>query len=455
MTENKIYLWFKNRENASWFFLIIAGISLGLVVSGNPKWASIIVIAGCFSLLAIVFPEQVAWLALISVAISPQYIISTKILGIEVSSLHKLFILYALIPYLLTRGVRKIINPPIIAYLIILTYTFILSSRPEFLDTVQPFKSFIGLTTAWFIFSLNWNPRRIPKYIHGIGSLAIINVLIGIALHLLRIKPVYAQEYTGAFRLTGSTIAAHLAMLAFIGIAAAMGEAARGKKNFLWLGLLNFGILAATGTRGATLGALLLFLPFSLRQLTHLIHGKIAVRVLQASLIAGVIFVVALPNFITRVAGNQWENGINTSGRLEAWTFFFQQANQNPWFGRGLGAGTVLNQGQINSSFRVPHNEYLRTYVDGGIIGSILVSGAFILLFHEILSKIRPKARPYLMSLILGFLIYSFFDNTLSTTQFAVPFGWYLAIYYTRERYESFKASLSVKKPGLNELAHT
>jgi teichuronic acid biosynthesis protein TuaE len=449
MIENKIYLWFKNRESTSWLLILLAGITVGLAVAFNPRWASIIVIVGCFSLLAIVFPEKAAWLALISVAISPQYILSTEIMGIEVSSLHKLFILYALIPYLLSRGVRKIINPPIIAYLIILFYTYVLSTRPEFLDALQPFKSFIGLTTAWLIFSLNWNPQRIPKYIHSIGFLAIINVLLGIALHLLRIKPVYAQEYTGAFRLTGSTIAAHLAMLAFVGIVAAMGEVGRGKKNFLWLGVVNFGILVATGTRGATLGALLLFLPYGLRQLKRLIRGKVAVVVLRASLIAGVIIVVALPNFITRVVGNQWESGINTSGRLEAWAFFFQQANQNPWFGRGLGAGTVLNQGQVNSSFRVPHNEYLRTYVDGGIIGTILVIGAFILLFHEILSKIRPKSRLYLMSLILGFLIYSFFDNTLSTTQFAVPFGWYLAIYYTRERYESLKASLSIK-----ELAH-
>jgi teichuronic acid biosynthesis protein TuaE len=449
MIENKIYLWFKNRESTSWLLILLAGITVGLAVAFNPRWASIIVIVGCFSLLAIVFPEKAAWLALISVAISPQYILSTEIMRIEVSSLHKLFILYALIPYLLSRGVRKIINPPIIAYLIILFYTYVLSTRPEFLDALQPFKSFIGLTTAWLIFSLNWNPQRIPKYIHSIGFLAIINVLLGIALHLLRIKPVYAQEYTGAFRLTGSTIAAHLAMLAFVGIVAAMGEVGRGKKNFLWLGVVNFGILVATGTRGATLGALLLFLPYGLRQLKRLIRGKVAVVVLRASLIAGVIIVVALPNFITRVVGNQWESGINTSGRLEAWAFFFQQANQNPWFGRGLGAGTVLNQGQVNSSFRVPHNEYLRTYVDGGIIGTILVIGAFILLFHEILSKIRPKSRLYLMSLILGFLIYSFFDNTLSTTQFAVPFGWYLAIYYTRERYESLKASLSIK-----ELAH-
>jgi teichuronic acid biosynthesis protein TuaE len=416
--------------------LITAGVFIGIGYYLSPLlligllFVILIVLSGLF------FPTYTAWIALLSVAISPQYLITQNLMGLEISSLHKLVIILAIIPFVLKFGFRDKKNIIIIAYIFSLILTYTVSSTPPELGITQPIKSFIGLTLGWIIFSLNWIKVNHRKFILSIALLPIISVGTGVVLHLLGIKPLYGIEYTGAFRLLGANIGAHLAMLAVVGIMASMGEALRegNKKFYLWIAIINFAILVATGTRGATLAALFLFLPYILSQFKRLILGRMAKHLFAVSIIAVAIVLIAFPNFITRITGSTFEQGINTSGRLAAWEFFIHQANENPWFGRGLGAGTMLNQGQVHSAFRVPHNEFIRMYVDGGIVGTMILLTAFLSVFLRIKRSLSGPIYNYLTMIILAFITYSIFDNTLSTTQFSVPFGWYLGLIYAREK---------------------
>ncbi|MBN1668948.1 MAG: O-antigen ligase family protein [Anaerolineales bacterium] len=400
---------------------------LAVVTSYQPLAGLVLILVLVYLGLAYLVPEKLAWLGLFSVALSPQYVVGAQgLFGIETSSIHKLVILAALLPYTLKYGFREKFNSPILVYSLILVWTYFIPERHPNLGSLQPIKSFLGLTLGWFVYMLKWSPKR--KYLRSLAWLALVNIAVGVLLYFLGIRGFYATDFTGGFRLNGSSIAAHLAMLAWIGTAVSMGEVARGKRQYLWLGLANFAIILATGTRGATLGALFIFLPYGLESLQHFFQrGRVARAFLLLGLAALLVAVVAMPNFLRRTFIDN-SGAINTSGRYDAWEFFITEGQEAPWLGRGFGAGTVANVGQVNSAFRVPHNEYIRMFVDGGLFGAALVLGSFILTFRHILRNQTGRRRSALLFMLLGFAVYSFFDNTLSTTQFSLPFFWYLGI---------------------------
>jgi hypothetical protein len=414
--------------------ICILGILFGYGIVHQTKMAGLLFLFSLFAIAGFLLPETMAWLILLSVAISPQYFIrSGGILGIEISSLHKLAILGGITPFVLRFGLREILNAPIVAFTIVLGLTFTLSDMHPELSTLQPFKSFIGLTLGWIIFNINWNPKHADKYLLSISSMAIINLILGILLFIAGVRSFYYFEYTGAFRLAGSSIAAHLAMLAFVGVGVAMGEVGRGKKWYMWIALINFSILILTGTRGATFGAILIFLPYGFDQLKKILRGKTTLYFAILIIISVVITAYAVPALATRTLSTlRFSGQINTSGRIQAWTFFIEEGMANPLFGRGLGAGTVANQGQVHSAFSVPHNEFIRLFIDGGIIGTIIVVICFFMIFRRIIRQMEPGTRHYMTWLVLGFSLYSFFDNTLSTTQSLIPFCWHLGILYNR-----------------------
>jgi O-antigen ligase len=76
----------------------------------------------------------------------------------------------------------------------------------------------------------------------------------------------------------------------------------------------------------------------------------------------------------------------------------------------------------------VPHNEYIRFYYDGGIIGAVLLFAAILYVFRNVIRETAKELRLYIVALMIGFLIYSISDNTLSTLQFILPFCIYLNV---------------------------
>jgi len=86
----------------------------------------------------------------------------------------------------------------------------------------------------------------------------------------------------------------------------------------------------------------------------------------------------------------------------------------------------VANDGSIYSGFVVPHNEYIRFYYDGGLLGAACLFIALAVTFGMVYRKVETAVRSYYAMFLLGFIIYTFTDNTLSTVQFIVPFCVYL-----------------------------
>ena len=90
-------------------------------------------------------------------------------------------------------------------------------------------------------------------------------------------------------------------------------------------------------------------------------------------------------------------------------------------FGRGLGAAEhVAYQG-------LPHNEYLRLLVDGGLVGAALYAIAILIWIWRVLDVVRPAERRFVCALFLALGAYAFTDNVLIMPAGMIPFL-YLAV---------------------------
>ncbi|MFD2672710.1 O-antigen ligase family protein [Marinicrinis sediminis] len=411
---------------------VLLGMLIGTAVWLSPFLAAALVLGIPLALYALVQPEQTSLLLLVFTAISIQYVFDAVFMGMDLLSLYKLCVLALLLPYVCKAGIHHGLTAPLAAFVALLLISLLLS-RPDAVTAMSnsPVKAFIGLAVPFFILIVRWNRETAHKHIQLICLLPLISVLAGGVLHLAGLHELYVIEFTGAFRLSGANISAHLAMLAFVGMIVAVIEMKRNPVKarwFLFFAGLNFAILLATGTRGPILASVAVILYTVWDLCKQFLKGK-AYYLIPIGLLT---LVIATASFL------QWENmkkrsferstaeGIDLSGRSEAWSYFIAKGEDTPWFGKGLGAVLYANDGTIFEGFVVPHNEYIRFYYDTGLFGAGLLFVSILVMLGWSLRHAPPVVRPYLVAFFLGFLIYSFSDNTMSTLQFTLPFCWYL-----------------------------
>jgi O-antigen ligase len=127
---------------------------------------------------------------------------------------------------------------------------------------------------------------------------------------------------------------------------------------------------------------------------------------------------------------NQVTNGddtlINTSGRTDAWLFFYEKYLSNPIWGIGAGNSSKFVKNSDIEFFVTPHNEYLRLFLESGAVGAVLV---IIFVVPEVFKNLKlsnfKKKNLFVFiisALYLNVLIFSFTDNTFATYQFYIPF---------------------------------
>lgn len=376
--------------------------------------------------------EYFVCLILLTVIFAPEYIdaIPSDIMGIGGNSLHKLIIFLSLVPYIYIRRTRIQSIMPILTYFILVLLSFSLSSWYPGLDTLQPFKSFLGLTIGWFIYSLDWNFKLTDLFIRIISLIAILSFFAGSVLHILKIHDLYVYEWwNGAYRLQGAAgIPAYLAFLAFVSLAASIYQYLQNKRGYVVFIVINTALLLATATRGATLAAAIIFIPLGFRLLSNSFYKLNILQVVAVVCVLIAISSVALPNLLERNQNTFTKDLIDSSGRLDTWNYFIQVGMVNPWFGRGLGTGTIANSSAFSYTLTVPHNEYIRMFVDNGFVGVGLILLSMLLTFYKLLKQVQRSVKGYLIALLVALFVYSLFDNTFTTAQFSVPFFWLLAL---------------------------
>jgi teichuronic acid biosynthesis protein TuaE len=410
---------------------ILSACMIGLIVPYEPMLIFAAVSGFTVLLMSILYPENMSYAICISAVVSIQYIFPITMMGMDLQSLYKIGILMLLLPAMIHYGVYRKQSLPIIALFGLLLITYLFSDRHPLLTMAAPIKAFIGLAAPFVFLLIRWRPSVAEQHIRIICFMPLISILFGTLFHVAGIYPLFVTEFNGALRIQGVNIPAHLGFLAFIAFLVSIIEIRRNPERmtfyYMMMGV-NFFILLLTGTRGPLISALVMVLVFFYDLIKQFIGGRVN-RIIPlfffvVVLIASVFW--QLDNFKKRSFERPTDEVIDTSGRAEAWAFFLDGVKDSPWFGRGLGSVLVSNDGSIYEGFVVPHNEYIRFYYDGGTVGVVLLFLSLLYVFRDVYIRLLPELKPFFISFIIGFLVYSITDNTLSTIQFTVPFCIYL-----------------------------
>ncbi|ANS73295.1 polysaccharide polymerase [Paenibacillus yonginensis] len=419
--------------------VLLSALLLGGAVIYQPGACAALAVLVLLLAFTIRHPHRISYLVLLSTALSVDYLYSGSLFGIEILSLYKLAILALLVPCILIYGISLKFIYPVLALFALLVITFFFSTWLPQLTASIAIKSFIGLSLPFVFLLIKWRKEVAERQMKIICLLPIVSVGVGAVLQLLHLHELLDVEFTGAVRLQGANIPPHLAMLSFLGTAVPFVELKRGGANpkFLYTVMaVNFGILIATGTRGPILALVFLALYYFYDLAREYLKGKVQLIIPLLGGMAVIIAAAALQwdNMKKRSFERSTDDAVDLSGRSEAWAYFLKQVDGHTLAGRGLGSVTVANDGTLFEGFVVPHNEYIRFYVDTGYTGAVLLFLSLFIIFWKIYKVLPSAVKPYYLGLILAFLIYSFSDNTLSTVQFIIPFCWYLNGLYRYSR---------------------
>jgi O-antigen ligase len=174
--------------------------------------------------------------------------------------------------------------------------------------------------------------------------------------------------------------------------------------------------------------ALVIILTYSRGSWFALILGLTVVGVLQSPrmvlpvLAVAAVLVLSVPPITERlldlgpaprlagVAGNSLE------WRFHYWNTVIQLANNNP----AIGIGTKMTQ-HVTDEAKVPHNDYLRAYVETGVLGLVAYAAVVATLIHTARSAIRRAAPGFHRGIAVGFagcvvsfILFSVGENLLS-----------------------------------------
>jgi O-antigen ligase len=113
-----------------------------------------------------------------------------------------------------------------------------------------------------------------------------------------------------------------------------------------------------------------------------------------------------------------------TSGRSFMWERMYRRANDELLTGHGTGAGETLSY-QLSGGLQYPHNDWLLTYFDYGVLGIIVFIGCMLLTIWDCLRKARtcryPETRLLLQagaSAFIPFMLIMVTDNIMVYASF-------------------------------------
>ena len=265
--------------------------------------------------------------------------------------------------------------------------------------------------------------------------LPIFMIIISSMCHFLFNLPVTS----GGNRYGAGISSAHFAFLTYYVILFLIYESLLTKKVYLFLTAITLIMMLLSGSRGPLLAALMpltLLLPFlRLRD----IQRKI-ILALPLILIVGYKLILSMIER-SQMATFDGEGGVNLSGREYAWSYFLNQIEGLNLFGGKLGSITKVTEGVKEYNlyvFTVPHNEFIRFYMELGIIGCTVFFLNIIFIMSLTYKMSGHTTRKFLILSFIGILILTLFDNSFSTLQSSIPFALLLKYIHFNEklRYE-------------------
>ena len=231
-----------------------------------------------------------------------------------------------------------------------------------------------------------------------------------------------------------------------------------GARSWHWpvvAGITVILVAGFTGARTATVVLLLLVI----------CSPALRVRAPWRIVAVGLVLVILVPLSNTEAFRNRFffdpnasladaatlNESLNTSGRREVWPLIAEACSSTPVAGRGIGAAAGI--AEAVGHFGEVHNDYLRTYCDTGLGGSILFWGFFLFAMVRCLRRARraPSHRELQAAaglLVLAFFVYALTDNPMVyTAHFMVPLAIILGL--SDARWHASQAALRPPPPPL------
>jgi O-antigen ligase len=119
-------------------------------------------------------------------------------------------------------------------------------------------------------------------------------------------------------------------------------------------------------------------------------------------------------------------NDVNTSGRRELWPILQEACSETAVTGQGIGTASSLSYLLSDQALPQPHNDYLRTYCEVGLLGSVAFWWLFIWAMFRSWrgASVGRKVGLHAAAgqLIIALLIFAITDNPIIyTAQFMAP----------------------------------
>lgn len=418
-------------DSLVFIFAATASIAIGAVVTKSPIDAAVFLIVCTAIATALTRPALLFAAGITLLAIEPTIIFG----GGSTAGRPETFklVLYACaLPLLLSRGIDRRKCAPLVAYVVVTILTELLGTPLPGLTSSHTVASLATLSLGWLVFAINWDWRRDQRLLKVFAWVPILSVLIGLALQAAGILLLFRNSTPP--RLEGATIAAWLGALGLYSVIACLVLYRREQWKWArWLGFANVIILGGTLTRGAVLALVIVLIPLLIRFGRHQLSVKgttglikLAVAIVVTTVGAAILISGLIErdeNANTYDAARSVVTHEIASGRLQAWTFVYDQAKVNLAFGRGIGAGPIV--GKIPGSpegFTAQHNEYLRMLLEEGIVGAAILLMAIIITLLSSIRRAPPGIRADLAAAGVAFAVLSSTENTLSAAPLAVAF---------------------------------
>lgn len=410
---------------------------LALFSPGRFMQAGVLAIVAAFAALAFLFPATALGIVILSLVTSPDLYTEAKIAGLDVKALQRILLLLVLAVNIYRYGFVWRSNPPIAGLFVILLITLLGADMLPFLTPMQTVRSMIALVLPFLFLHCVYQRDAIDRYLLLIALMPLFSVVGGI---LTEIAGIRAQGP----RLSGMNHAAVLAMFAYVSFFVCVYQVvAAARPRYYWLAGINLLIILMTITRmpmlasAIVIAAVMLFAP----QETFRFSARVKVALVGVVLLVGAYFV-----FWPLIEARIEDSG--TSGRDVIWEIYIAAIEKNPWFGRGIGAGTVLlpNTETYTKVITVAHNEYLRLLMDGGIVGLFIYISAFILWVRSELRFMRRDESVVFLGFMVSFVVYSITDNTLTAQPVPVTF-FALALMIQRARQRQAETARDYQMP--------
>lgn len=387
-------------------------MSLLSSLGGLPPAVPLAIGGALLALLAWLSWRRPTWLfllALASLAIRPQLLWGGPPVGYE-WGLHQTFFAFALLVSATRYGVHRTVPWPILALVAVFVLNPLLGNLHRDVSVALMLVS-LALFALPFAFTqviLAPGSRRMLALMIAVTPL--LSVALGGLLQAADLRAVFRYRLEGA---TGN--AAVFGMLAFAGFAVALHEWTRpGRRYAIYLATLNLALVILSGTRMAIFASAVFAGTYA--ALSEALRQQLKQQ--RRTALAGVGLVAAIlvaywPTLIGRIFADDGET-LELSGRDELWSFYWQEFLFSPWFGRGFGAGVVAAEKWFGFALSTPHNEYLHLLVIGGVVGFVLIAGAILLWYRQLLRVASPNDREFLLALAPALAAYAVTDNILT-----------------------------------------